>query len=122
MMDQKSLLDIARAAYARSYAPYSNFRVGAALVCGDGAVYTGCNIENVCGTSVCAERVAFFKAISEGRREFKCIAVACDQKDICFPCGFCLQTMAEFASELEIIVSEGESYRLEELLPHAFKG
>ena len=120
MADKSSLLDIARAAYGRAYAPYSNFRVGAALVCGDGAIYTGCNIENACGTSVCAERVAFFKAISEGRREFVRIAVACDQRDVCVPCGFCLQTMAEFAPGLEIIVGEGEEYKIEELLPHAF--
>ena len=120
MPDKNSLLDIARAALSRAHAPYSNFRVGAALVCGDGAIYTGCNIENACGTSVCAERVALFKAISEGRRDFATIAVACDQTDPCFPCGFCLQTMAEFAPELEVIVGEGASYSLKELLPYAF--
>lgn len=120
MQDRKSLLDIARTAFTRAYAPYSNFRVGAALVCGDGAIYTGCNVENACGTSVCAERVAIFKAISEGRREFVAIAIACEQRDVCVPCGFCLQTMMEFAPDLEVIVGEDESYSLRELLPKGF--
>lgn len=112
-----------------SYSPYSDFRVGAALLCKSGKIYTGCNIENVSFSPTnCAERTAFFKAVSEGEREFAAIAIVGGKKgevtDYCYPCGVCRQVMAEFCdSDLEIITAcpDGiKSYTLKELLPKAF--
>ena len=108
-----------------SYSPYSNFRVGAALECADGTVYGGCNIENVAyGTTICAERTAIFKAVSEGRREFVRIAIVGDSTDLCWPCGSCRQVMREFAPDREILVASRdgtyEAHTLSELLPHSF--
>ncbi|HZJ58259.1 MAG TPA: cytidine deaminase [Clostridia bacterium] len=106
-----------------AYAPYSDFRVGAAVLAGD-KIYTGCNIENISyGATCCAERVAIFKAISEGIRDFKAIAVASDSSGPTFPCGICLQVMAEF-NVPKIVVSDGgggyNEYTLDDLLPWAF--
>lgn len=113
-----------------AYAPYSKFNVGAALVCKDGAVYTGCNVENASfGLTNCAERTAFFKAISEGKRDFlRIVLVAGKEEDIepTVPCGACLQVMTEFCNpeEFEIIMatSEEEYTRkyLKDLLPNSF--
>lgn len=108
-----------------AYIPYSQFPVGAALECSDGTVYTGCNIENAAyGVTICAERTAIFKAVSEGRRDFVRIAVAGKSKDFCVPCGSCRQVMMEFAPELEVIclngVGESRSFALRELLPYGF--
>lgn len=113
-----------------AYAPYSKFNVGAALVCKDGAVYTGCNVENASfGLTNCAERTAFFKAISEGKRDFlRIVLVAGKAEDIepTVPCGACLQVMTEFCNpeEFEIIMatSEEEYTRkyLKDLLPNSF--
>ena len=94
-----------------SYSPYSGFSVGAALLCGDGTVYTGCNIENASYTPTnCAERTAFFKAVSEGKRDFKAIAVVGAPgmpENFCTPCGVCRQVMAEFChpEDFEIIMA-----------------
>ncbi len=113
----------------KAYAPYSGFRVGAALLASSGKIYTGCNIENAAySPSVCAERVAFFKAISEGEREFIAIAVAGGKdgpaEDGFPPCGVCRQVMAEFCGpEFEILVAQPngfQSYLFKNLLPHAF--
>ena len=117
----------------KSYAPYSHFHVGAALLCDDGSVYTGCNVENAAfGPSICAERVAVFKAVSEGHRAFKAIAVVGGREgvlsDYCPPCGVCRQVLAEFCDPetFEIILaksaddSEPHSYLLKELLPLGF--
>lgn len=108
-----------------SYVPYSHFPVGAALLCADGTVYTGCNIENAAyGPTVCAERVAIFKAVSEGHRDFVRIAIAGKSKDYCVPCGVCRQVMKEFAPKLEVIclngAGESKKFQLEELLPYGF--
>lgn len=112
-----------------SYSPYSHFRVGAALLCGNGKIYTGCNIENrAYGPTNCAERTAFFKAVSEGEKEFSAIAVTGGEDELvwCYPCGVCRQVMAEFcqADSFQIICARSESeyriYTLEGLLPEMF--
>ena len=129
-MTKEELCALARGAMENAYVPYSGFRVGAALLCADGSVYTGCNIENASYTpTVCAERTAVFKAISEGKREFAAIAVASGREgraDAAFPpCGVCRQVLAEFCPPgTPVYVAEGENairaYTLGDLLPHAF--
>ena len=129
-MTSFELWNKAEQARSLSYAPYSGFSVGAALLCEDGTVYTGCNIENASfSPSVCAERTAFFKAISEGKRSFAAIAISGgkqnDQGTQCFPCGVCRQVMAEFCSgnSFRVIVGNGgeiTELTLNELLPHSF--
>ena len=123
-------LSLAQQAMQYAYAPYSNFHVGACLVCQDGSVYTGCNIENAAFTPTnCAERTAFFKAVSEGKRDFVKIAIVGGKKGEMTapaPCGVCLQVMSEFckADEFEIVMAKSEedysSKRLSELLPSSF--
>jgi cytidine deaminase len=111
----------------QAYAPYSNFKVGAALITEDGAVYTGCNIENASfGATNCAERTAIFKAVSEGRKVIKTIAITGDPEAYTYPCGICRQVIAEFALDenMDIILARSESdyivKKLSELLPGAF--
>ena len=118
---------VRKAAEARenSYSPYSEFPVGAALLTTDGQIYTGTNVENgVNDLSICAERVALFKGISEGAREFEKIAVVC-RSDYCRPCGACRQTLLEHAPDLEVLMAntKGEyvSRKLGELLPESFE-
>jgi len=126
--DKKELCRLAVEAQKSAYAPYSGFKVGAALVTESGKIFTGCNIENAAfSPTVCAERVAFFKAVSEGEKEFKAIAVAGgDLVKSVTPCGVCRQVMSEFCtSDFEILaVKDGggsfDSYTLNELLPHSF--
>ena len=119
----EELIAKAQEAMQYSYSPYSHFKVGAALLCKDGRVYTGCNIENASyGVTNCAERTALFKAVSEGEREFTAIAVTAE-KSLAWPCGICRQALNEFAPDLRVIVSCGEERaeaRLYELLPHGF--
>lgn len=109
----------------RAYAPYSGFRVGAAVAAAGGRVFTGCNVENASyGLTCCAERVALFKAISEGEREFTDIAVVSDSEDFCSPCGACRQVMAEFGGHIKVYMcnNRGE-YRVKsvaDLLPESF--
>ena len=100
MTDNKKLAALAVAARKNAYVPYSHFSVGAAVLCSDGTVYTGCNIENGSfGATICAERVALTKAISDGRRSFDAIAIAADNgDDYIVPCGICRQFMSEFFS------------------------
>lgn len=123
-MNREQLIQLARGARRRAYAPYSHFQVGAALLCASGRVYTGCNVENISyGLTICAERVALFKAVSEGEREFQSIAVV--TANASSPCGACRQVLSEFAPELEVIISrdDSESYEvlsLRELLPRCF--
>ena len=125
-MDRAELIQKAREAKEKAYVPYSEFHVGAALLCEDGTIFTGCNIENSAyGPTNCAERTAIFKAVSEGYREFKTIAIISDSKEPTAPCGVCRQVMAEFCGpEFEVIMAAcDESYRsasLGELLPYAF--
>lgn len=125
-MTDRELVDLAFAMLERSYAPYSGFSVGAALLCADGAVFTGCNVENAAyGSTICAERTALVKAVSEGRRDgFVKLAVAGRSADYCWPCGACRQMLWEFAPGLTVLVARGEgdfiSLPLSELLPHGF--
>ena len=121
----KELLELARQARENAYAPYSNFMVGAALLCKNGKVYTGCNVENAAySPTLCAERVAFGKAISKGERDFAAIAVVGGKRGEktvpCTPCGVCRQVMAEFCAPDFAIYTEDDEYTLEELLPQGF--
>jgi len=123
-MTPEKLIEQAKKAREHSYSPYSEFPVGAALLTKSGKVYTGTNIENgVNGLSICAERVALFKAISEGEREFTAIAVVCGES-YCRPCGSCRQTLYEHASGLNVIMAgkdgDYQIKRLNALLPDAF--
>ena len=122
---ERELIGKAVEAKGKAYAPYSGFKVGAALLSRDGRVFTGCNVENASyGLTVCAERVALFKAVSEGAREFEAIAIACG-KGPCAPCGACRQVLFEFAPDLTVIMTDAEGKevrvtRLSELLPEGF--
>ncbi|MBR6534823.1 MAG: cytidine deaminase [Clostridia bacterium] len=127
-MTDKELLQAAIQAREFSYSPYSNFRVGAALLGKSGKVYTGCNVENAAYTPTnCAERTAVFKAVSEGEREFSAIAVVGGKdtlSDMCAPCGVCRQVLAEFCTgDLKIIMGNMQNIKvctLSQLLPHSF--
>ena len=126
MVNEKLLVEKAIEARNMAYAPYSNFKVGAALVTEDGSIYTGCNVENVSyGASNCAERTAIFKAVSEGHHTINMLAVVGDEKDYTYPCGICRQVILEFASEdfKMIIIKNEEEYMiktLNEIMPYAF--
>lgn len=120
-----SLLDIARAARLHAFAPFSHFQVGAALETTDGKIITGCNVENATyGLTICAERVAVVKAISEGLRQFRRIAIVADTEAPTPPCGACRQILWEFGGDLEVILgnltSQTASYQLKDLLPLPF--
>lgn len=129
---EKKLIKLALEARKRAYTPYSNFAVGAALLCKDGSIYTGCNIENAAFTPTnCAERTAVFKAVSEGIREFDKIAIVGGKKDAqvldyCAPCGVCRQVLTEFVKddEFQVILAKNENeykiYYLKELFPLSF--
>ena len=124
-MEDQELVRLALGARERAYAPYSKFQVGAALLTGTGRVYQGCNIECASYTPTnCAERTAFFKAVSEGHRDFDTIVIAGRSDDYCVPCGTCRQVMMEFAPDLTVIClnKKGESrkFALKELLPYGF--
>lgn len=129
-MTKEQLVSMAKEAMQHSYSPYSGYKVGAALLCKDGSVYTGCNIENAGYSSTnCAERTAFFKAVSEGKRGFEAIAI-CGGKDgviedVFPPCGVCRQVMREFCGDeflIYLVSKEGiETYTLKELLPVSFR-
>lgn len=124
-MTNKELLSIADKAMENAYAPYSKFHVGAALLCKDGTVFTGCNIENATyGATNCAERTAIFKAVSEGQRDFEAIAIVSSSGGETFPCGICRQVMAEFAPEIKVVLRDEAGnehiYPLVELLPKSF--
>ena len=124
-MTREELKSAAVSMLERSYCPYSHFPVGAALECEDGTVYTGCNIENAgYSSTVCAERTAVFKAVSEGHRRFKRIVVAGRSDSPCVPCGECRQVLSEFAPELEVICLDKDgnelALSLTDLLPHSF--
>ena len=121
------LLDLAEEARDHSYAPYSKYNVGAALMTADGQIYQGCNIENAGFTpTICAERTAFFKAVYDGHRAFRAIAVIATGEELGFPCGVCRQVMAEFCDKDFIIVTANRDRTkvdvsdFETLLPHSF--
>ncbi|MUV86008.1 cytidine deaminase [Natronomonas sp. CBA1123] len=122
-MDDRELLETAREAVERSYAPYSEYYVGAALETDDGSVYTGCNIENAnYSNSVHAEELALSKAVEDGHREFEVVAVSSDRRDGVTPCGMCRQSLSEFCAADFRVICEGEdgptTYTLGELLPN----
>lgn len=125
-MTDKELVEIAYEAEKNAYAPYSKFSVGAALLTEDNKVYTGCNVENSSfGASVCAERTAALKAVSEGDRRFKAIAIVSSSEEYTYPCGICRQFLSEFMKEDgRIILHDKEkgikAHTLGELLPEAF--
>ena len=131
-MNDRELIRIAFEAREKAYTPYSHFRVGAALLCADGTVYGGCNIENAAFSPTnCAERTAFFKAVYDGHRDFRKIVVVgksedSSEYDYCAPCGVCRQVMAEFCDpeEFEIVLARSEedflTFRLKDLLPLGF--
>lgn len=127
MMHPEELLEEARKVAEKAYAPYSKYPVGAALLTKGGDVYVGCNIENASyGLTICAERVAIFKAVADGRRDFTAIAIVGGEREIAYPCGACRQVMAEFCGfDFEVHCStlrgdKSESYTLGALLPHGF--
>ncbi len=131
-MDNKTLVKEALAAREMAYTPYSGFAVGAALLTKDGKVYRGCNIENASYTpTICAERTAFFKAVSEGVREFEAIAIVGGPAgkppmDYCYPCGVCRQVMAEFCkNDFTVLIGKSEDeireHTLIEILPYCFR-
>lgn len=124
-MTDKELIKISKTAQQFAYAPYSEFKVGAALLCNDGSVFTGCNIENATyGATNCAERTAVFKAVSEGKRDFDAIAITSSGGRLTFPCGICRQVLAEFSPDIKIILEDENgdihTFTLPELLPHSF--
>src|ERR671916_301608 len=122
---EKELVEAAREVRERAYAPYSNFKVGAAIRTNEGKIYTGCNIESASyGLTVCAERVAIWKAVSEGERQFTELAVVADTETLTPPCGTCRQIIWEFARGAAIVFAnlegESEEFHIADLLPRAF--
>jgi cytidine deaminase len=125
MKDIEKLIKVAKQAVKFSYAPYSKFKVGAAVLTKKGKIYSGANIENASyGLTICAERVAIAKAVSEGEKQFTAIAIYTNTRNFTFPCGACLQVMSEFNPKLYIILinmkGEIRQYSLSSLLPHSF--
>jgi cytidine deaminase len=123
VVDRAALADAARIARQRAYAPYSHYKVGAALLAADGTIFMGCNIENAAyPATICAERVVVTKAVSEGQTQFAAIAVATENGGT--PCGICRQVMFEFAPELLVLIVDDErivaEYTLHDLLPEGF--
>ena len=125
-MTDQELVERAFTMLERAYVPYSHFPVGAALLCADGTVFTGCNVENAAfGSTICAERTALLKAISEGHREdFIKLAVVGNSTDYCWPCGACRQMLYEFAPGLRVLAARGDgafdTATLDQLMPHGF--
>ena len=125
-MTDRELVDLAFTMLERSYVPYSHFPVGAALLCADGTVFTGCNVENAAyGSTICAERTALVKAVSEGHRDdFVRLAVVGNSTDYCWPCGACRQMLYEFAPRLRILAvrrdGAWQEVELSQLLLHGF--
>ena len=127
-MNNVELINYAKKAMNNAYAPYSNFCVGAALLTDDGTVYTGCNIENSSfGATICAERTAAVKAVSEGHRRFKKIAIVSKAGGYNYPCGICRQFLSEFSDENMEFIFEGKdgtilTKSIKDILPYAFNG
>ncbi|MFZ7103461.1 MAG: cytidine deaminase [Peptococcaceae bacterium] len=124
-MDYKQLVAEAAAAKKNAYVPYSNFRVGAALLTCDGEIFTGCNVENASySLTNCGERTAIFKAVSEGKKKFKAIAISTDTEEITSPCGPCRQVLIEFGADIDVIMAnvqgEYKVCKALDLLPLAF--
>ena len=124
-IDYKKLIQASIDAQKNCYAPYSKFSVGASVLCESGKIYTGANIENASfPAGICAERVAFSKAISEGEKNFVAICITNSKDSFAYPCGVCRQFLSEFGSDLVVIIAkninEFETHKLSELLPHSF--
>ena len=124
-MTDRNLIDAAADVKENSYSPYSRFRVGAAVECADGTVFTGCNIENAAfGATMCAEAAAIASAVSAGKCNFKRIAIISDGSAYCFPCGTCRQILSEFSPDVEVLCARTDgryvSYPLTTLLPMVF--
>lgn len=122
---EKELVDAAAEVRERAFAPYSNFSVGAAVETEDGEIYTGCNVESASyGLTVCAERVAIWKGVSEGEKKFSRLAVVVDTDELTPPCGACRQIIWEFCGDIPVILSnlhgKTETVQMSELLPRAF--
>ena len=123
--EYEKLIQEAEKARKKAYTPYSKFKVGAAVLCDDGKIFSGCNIENASfGLTICAERVAFFKAISEGSTKIKAIAVIGNTNKPCSPCGACRQVISEFGEDIPLIMTNLKGdvriKKIKELLPEAF--
>jgi cytidine deaminase len=121
----RQLIEAAKDAAKKTYSPYSNYPVGAALLSTDGKVFTGCNVENASyGATICAERTAMVKAVSEGSTTFSAIAIVCDRAKNCWPCGICRQFVSEFGIEMDVVVEAEDgsiaTLKLAELLPRNF--
>lgn len=127
MPSDYELINKAEEACEKAYAPYSEFRVGAALLSSDGRIFTGCNVENASyGAAICAERTAAVKAVSEGALKFSAVAIVSSEGGLTFPCGICRQFLYEFAEDDFRVILKDENghicvYKLSELLPHGFK-
>lgn len=124
-MNPEELINAATQALEHAHAPYSGYKVGAALLCADGAVFNGCNVENASyGLTNCAERTAIFSAIAAGQKDFAAIAIASSTAPTPFPCGACRQVMAEFCSpDFPVYIADGDGFEtttLGDLLPHSF--
>ena len=125
--ERKQLIDAARRAAGNAYAPYSNYRVGAAVLCEDGRVFTGCNVENASyGLTMCAERTAIFSAMAGGAGKFTAVAIHAPQPPSPMPCGACRQVMSEWGMDIVVLVSGHDGsvreFTLAELLPFSFGG
>ncbi|MEO0092049.1 MAG: cytidine deaminase [candidate division WOR-3 bacterium] len=119
------LINAAKQAAKNAYTPYSKFKVGSALLTNSGKIFTGANVENASyGLTVCAERVAVFKAVSEGQKKFKAIAIYTNTKDYTFPCGACLQVLYEFSPKIQVLITnkskKSKVFSLSQLLPYPF--
>lgn len=127
-MDDMTLLSKAKKVALNAYSPYSQFKVGAALLSESGEMFTGCNVESASyGACICGERTALVKAVSEGERRFSKIAIVGSGKTPCYPCGICRQMLAEFSPNLIVLAGslDSDSYEtlsIAQLLPHAFTG
>jgi cytidine deaminase len=127
-MKSEALLEAAAKAARSAYAPYSNYKVGAALLCANGEVFTGCNVENASyGLTNCAERTAIFSGVAAGRKDFVALAVVADGERMPYPCGACRQVLSEFCrEEFSVYIAKADSLEnyevisLAELLPHSF--
>lgn len=122
---EQELIDAAAEVREHAYAPFSNFRVGSAVETEDGEIYTGCNVESASyGLTVCGERVAIWKAVSEGKKKFKQIAVVVDTEELTPPCGVCRQIIWEFGGDIPVIMAnlhgKSETVQMRDLLPRAF--
>ncbi len=124
-VNQEKLVETAKEARENAFAPYSKFKVGAAVLTKDGEIFTGCNVESAAyGSTMCAERVAIWKAVSEGKKDFSQIAIVADTPNLTPPCGACRQIIWEFCGNVPVTMSnlngETETFQMKELLPRAF--